>query len=263
LQLNPSVSGSHYHNFLQPADKAGDYFSIKFLETFEPFFVRKMPVWKRALDLFGSLAGLILFFPLFLIIAALIKIVCPGPIFLKQERIGYGGRKFQFLKFRTMKVNCDTTEHQKHLSCLINSDGDMDMPMNKLDDGNTNIFPLGRLLRKTYLDELPQLINVFCGQMSLVGPRPPIPYEVEEYLWWHNDRLNAVPGMTGLWQVSGKNKLTFKEMVRLDIQYSRNLSFYSDLKILGRTPLAIITELFDSIIKKMALPASSGVKTND
>lgn len=263
MQLNPSVSGSHYHNFLQQTDKTGDYFSIRFLETFEPFFVRKIPVWKRALDIFGSLVGLFLFIPLFLVISALIKIVCPGPIFFKQDRIGYGGRKFQFIKFRTMKVDCDTKEHQKHLACLINADGDMDLSMNKLDDCDDNIIILGRLLRKTYMDELPQLINVLRGEMSLVGPRPPIPYEVEEYLEWHHDRFNAVPGMTGLWQVSGKNNLTFKEMVRLDIQYSRHLSFLSDLKILARTPFVIISELFDSITQKVALSSSLGVKTND
>jgi len=250
LELIPPVSGSHYHDFLSSPDKAGDYFVYRFLDKFEPFFVRKLPIWKRALDIFGSLIGLISFLPLFLIVASLIKIVCPGPVFFRQTRVGYGGRKFQLLKFRTMKVNCDTTEHQKHLASLINPDGDMDMPMNKLDDLNSNIIPFGRLLRKTYLDELPQLINVLRGQMSLVGPRPPIPYEVEKYLLWHNDRFNAVPGMTGLWQVSGKNKLTFKEMVRLDIQYSRNLSLFSDLKILGKTPFAIITELFDSINSK-------------
>lgn len=245
MRLNPSVSGSNYSKILQQADEAAGYFTFKFLETFEPFFMRKMPIWKRAIDIFGSLICLVLVSPLLLMIAALIKIVCPGSILFKQERIGYGGRKFQFLKFRTMKVNCDTTEHQKHLACLIHADGDTNLPMNKLDDCNTSIIPLGRLLRMTYLDELPQLINVLRGEMSLVGPRPPIPYEVEEYLWWHNDRFNAVPGMTGLWQVSGKNKLTFKEMVRLDIQYSRHLSFLLDLKILIKTPFAIIIELMD------------------
>ena len=115
--------------------------------------------------------------------------------------------------------------------------------MAKLDADNPQIIPFGRILRKLCLDEFPQLINVLCGDMSLVGPRPPIPYEVEEYLRWHKGRFDTVPGMTGLWQVSGKNRLTFKEMVRLDIRYSKNLSFLSDLKILMMTPIAIFSEL--------------------
>ena len=109
-------------------------------------------------------------------------------------------------------------------------------------DDNPNIIPFGKIIRKTCLDELPQFLNVLCGDMSLVGPRPPIPYEVEEYLRWHKGRFDAIPGMTGLWQVSGKNRLSFKEMVRLDIRYSRSLSLFLDLKILLMTPYAIISE---------------------
>jgi lipopolysaccharide/colanic/teichoic acid biosynthesis glycosyltransferase len=123
--------------------------------------------------------------------------------------------------------------------------------MAKLDDNDPQIIPFGKLLRKTYLDELPQFINVLFGEMSLVGPRPPIPYEVAEYIKWHNGRFDAMPGMTGLWQVSGKNKLTFQEMVRLDISYSRNLSFLRDLKILLLTPLVILSELIESLRTKI------------
>jgi lipopolysaccharide/colanic/teichoic acid biosynthesis glycosyltransferase len=210
---------------------------------------RKMPIWKRCLDILGAVFGLAISFPLFILISAIIKIVSPGTVLFKQERIGYGGTKFTFLKFRTMKMKADTSVHQRYLSGLINGSTECtgsDGAMAKMDADNPQIIPFGRILRKTYLDELPQLINVLRGEMSLIGPRPPISYEVEEYLWWHKGRFDAVPGMTGLWQVSGKNKLTFKEMTRLDIQYSRTLSFLLDLKILLKTPYTIFSELIFS-----------------
>ena len=124
--------------------------------------------------------------------------------------------------------------------------------MLKLDDKNSQIIPFGKFLRKTCLDELPQLINVLRGEMSLVGPRPPIPYEAVEYSMWHNGRFDAVPGMTGLWQVNGKNRLTFKEMIRLDIRYARQLSLWLDLKILLKTPFAIITQIKDASQGKLS-----------
>jgi lipopolysaccharide/colanic/teichoic acid biosynthesis glycosyltransferase len=256
-----NVNFLDFNGFLMKTKAGGLPFPVTFSDNAEAFYIGKMPLWKRVLDISGSLLGLIILSPVFLIIAVLIKTVCPGPAFFTQERIGYGGRPFRFLKFRTMKVDCDTGEHQAHLSCLIKAEADKDLPMNKLDDCNADIIPLGRLLRKTYLDELPQLINVLRGEMSLVGPRPPIPYEVEEYSGWHHNRFNAVPGMTGLWQISGKNKLTFKEMVRLDIRYSRRLSFFSDLKILASTPLAIVAELLKP--EEMDLSSSQEVKTSD
>jgi lipopolysaccharide/colanic/teichoic acid biosynthesis glycosyltransferase len=219
---------------------------FKKIETIEPFFVRRIPAWKRTLDIFGSFFGLVILAPLFLVIAFLIKIVSPGPVFFKQTRIGYGAREFNFWKFRTMKANADTASHQEYLSELINEDNDeeegVDKPMIKQDSDNPNIIPFGRFLRSSCLDELPQLINVLLGDMSLVGPRPPIPYEVEEYLIWHKGRFDGLPGMTGLWQVSGKNRLTFKEMIRLDIQYERQMSLLTDLKILLMTPFAILNE---------------------
>ena len=181
--------------------------------------------------------------------------VSPGPIFFCQERIGCGGKRFTFIKFRTMTPNCDTTTHQQYFGDLIKCDDPDSTPMAKLDDSNPQIIPFGKLLRKTYLDELPQLINVLRGDMSLVGPRPPIPYEVAEYVKWHNGRFDAVPGMTGLWQVSGKNKLAFQEMVRLDISYSRNLSLLSDLKILLLTPLAILSELIEVLQNRISVRA--------
>jgi lipopolysaccharide/colanic/teichoic acid biosynthesis glycosyltransferase len=211
----------------------------------EPFFTIKLPRWKRLIDLVASIMGLILFAPTFLLISLLVKSVSPGPVFFKQERIGYGGKKFSLWKFRTMKMNTSTYEHQQYLAKLINGEensNNFDRPMCKLDDSNPDIIPFGKILRKSGLDELPQLINVVLGNMSLVGPRPPIPYEVSVYSDWHISRFNALPGLTGLWQVSGKNRLTFKEMIRLDIQYSKNLSFFNDVKILLKTPGAILSE---------------------
>jgi lipopolysaccharide/colanic/teichoic acid biosynthesis glycosyltransferase len=213
----------------------------------QPLLVRKMPAWKRTFDIIGSLSGLILLFPFFLLIALFIKMISPGPIFFKQKRIGYGGKPFTVWKFRSMKVNADNTHHKQYLAELIKDNTNSEnisKPMLKLDD-DPQIIPFGNILRKSGIDELPQLINVLTGDMSLVGPRPPILYEVEEYLCWHNGRLDIVPGMTGLWQVSGKNQLSFKEMVRLDIQYSKKLSLFQDIKILIKTPFAIMDQITD------------------
>ena len=139
---------------------------------------------------------------------------------------------FTFLKLRTMRADNDPGRHRAHLKELITSD----RPMAKLDNAeDPRIVPGGRILRKLCLDELPQLVNVLKGEMSLVGPRPCLPYEAEEYLRWHSNRFDVLPGLTGLWQVSGKNRLTFKQMIRLDISYCRNMSLWLDLKILLRT----------------------------
>jgi len=222
------------------------------MEELQQFYAKKMPLQKRCLDLICSLLGLIILSPLFILLSCLIKTVSPGPAFYRQTRIGLGGRPFTLLKFRTMKVNADNTEHRKHLASLIQGGKDhqdCSQAMVKLDDNNCNIIYFGKLIRKTYLDELPQLINVLLGDMSLIGPRPPIPYEVSEYQLWHKDRFDTTPGMTGLWQVSGKNKLSFEQMVRLDINYSRKQSFLMDFKILLKTPIVIATELKGSLYK--------------
>ena len=239
---NTSIAGNNENDDTAEEKK----FYPKMFETIEPFFVRRIPMWKRTLDIVGSFFGLIIFSPLFLAIGILIKIVSPGPVFFKQTRIGYGAKEFNFWKFRTMKVNVDTSGHQEYLCELINEEdedgAESVKPMAKLDCDNPNIIPFGHFLRNSCLDELPQLINVLFGEMSLVGPRPPIPYEVEEYLIWHKNRFDGLPGMTGLWQVSGKNRLSFKEMIRLDIQYERQMSLLTDLKILFLTPFAILNE---------------------
>lgn len=243
-----NTSSAEKYEIDSKAEEGKIYSLFKKIETIEPFFVRRIPGWKRTLDIFGSFVGLILLSPVFLVITVLIKIVSPGPVFFKQARIGYGAKEFNILKFRTMKVNADISSHQKYLSELINEDDDKEegsaKPMMKQDSDNPNIIPFGRFLRNSCLDELPQLINVLLSDMSLVGPRPPIPYEVEEYLIWHKGRFDGLPGMTGLWQVSGKNRLTFKEMIRLDIKYERQMSLLTDLKILFLTPFAILREYF-------------------
>ena len=218
---------------------------LKAVRDIKPVILRGIPIWKRSMDIAGALFGLIMLAPVFLLVAAAIKTVSPGPVFFKQQRIGFGGMPFKLWKFRTMKINVEARYHQQYLAGLIKCDAYGEKtcrPMEKLDN-DPQIIPFGNLLRKTYIDELPQLINVLIGEMSLVGPRPPIPYEVEVYMRWHKGRFDTAPGMTGLWQVSGKNRLTFKEMVRLDIRYSKNLSFFSDVKILAMTPIAIISEI--------------------
>jgi lipopolysaccharide/colanic/teichoic acid biosynthesis glycosyltransferase len=205
------------------------------------------------MDIFGSVVGLVLLSPLFLVASMLIKSVSKGPVFFRQERVGYMGKTFCLWKFRTYEHNADTTQHEKYVSNLISmSHQGKDaqcQPMKKLDNA-PDLIPFANLLRKTCIDEMPQLINVLLGEMSLVGPRPPLTYEVKQYAHWHRKRLHAVPGMTGLWQVSGKNRLTFNEMVRLDIQYAREKSFWSDIKILLKTPLAIASQILDSLQKK-------------
>lgn len=201
------------------------------------FLARPIPFSKRFCDIVLGVIGLILAFPLFLLFSLLIKAISPGPAFFRQERIGYLGKPFNFWKFRTMKAGADCSNHQSYVCSLIKNE----ISMEKLDDEDTRIIPfLGNFLRKSCLDELPQLLNVLVGDMSLVGPRPCLPYEYQEYLLWHKRRFDTLPGMTGLWQVSGKNETTFKEMMRLDITYEQQRSFWLDMKIILKTAPAII-----------------------
>jgi lipopolysaccharide/colanic/teichoic acid biosynthesis glycosyltransferase len=192
----------------------------------------RVPIAKRILDIGCLLLALPTLLPLFIGIAALIKIVSPGPVFFTQERVGFMGRKFRIFKFRTMKVNAETQTHQNHLKDLIGSN----TPMTKMDaKGDPRVIKFGGLLRSSGLDELPQLINVLRGEMSLVGPRPCTPYEYEQFQPWHKQRFRALPGLTGLWQVSGKNKTTFNEMINLDIRYASDWSLWLDIKIMFKT----------------------------
>jgi len=193
---------------------------------------------KRLFDISISLIVLVIASPLMLLTALMIKLTSPGPIFFKQQRVGFMGKVFTMYKFRTMEVKTDSGIHQEYVTDLFSSD----RPMVKIDNCH-RLIPFGQIIRRLFIDELPQLFNVILGQMSLVGPRPAIPYEVQAYQDWHMGRLLTLPGMTGLWQVSGKNRLTFNEMVRLDIQYAHECSFLTDMKILISTPIAIISEV--------------------
>ncbi len=220
-----------------------------------------LPLWKRVLDL----ACIALLLPGILLIAGvvalLIKAGSRGPVLFKQRRVGYKGREFICYKFRTMHVGAETESHRHHTTHLIKSHE----PMEKLDGRqDPRLIPGGALLRVSGLDELPQLLNVLRGEMSLTGPRPCIPYEYEQYEPWHRQRFNAVPGLTGLWQVSGKNRTTFEQMVRLDIQYSQRMSLWLDLKILCKTAPALWTQYCDNRAAKArqtALPEAGLGKT--
>ena len=209
--------------------------------------------WKRILDVSVVLLALPLLVPLMVVVAGLIRVVSAGPVLFKQERVGYLGRRFMCFKFRTMFVGADAAVHQGHLRFLMDSN----TPMTKMDsEGDPRIIPFGLLLRSSGLDELPQLINVLRGEMSLVGPRPCLPYEYENYLPWHKERFSSVPGLTGLWQVSGKNHTTFVEMIQLDIRYAREKKLWFDIKILLRTIPALITQVWETRRRKRMLSST-------
>ena len=200
---------------------------------------------KRAIDILGSALALVLLSPLLAIIAAAIKLSSPGPILFRQTRIGQHGIPFTFLKFRSMFSANNSQIHVDYIKRFISGDVDGAGPDGKAVYKITKdprITRVGRFLRKTSLDELPQLINVLRGEMSLVGPRPPIPYEVESYDIWHRRRLLEMkPGITGLWQVSGRSQLRFDDMVRLDLRYAKTWSLLLDIKILAQTPRAVFS----------------------
>jgi lipopolysaccharide/colanic/teichoic acid biosynthesis glycosyltransferase len=213
-------------------------------EKLDHLLSRTIPAWKRALDIIVSTLLLIFLFPLFLVIAIVIQIVSPGPVFFKQKRLGYLGKPFTCWKFRTMSVDADAAVHQKHLHNLIRSEA----VMTKLDNTrDPRIIPFGKLLRQTGLDELPQLLNVLRGEMSLVGPRPCLPYESQQYRLWQTRRMDTLPGVTGLWQVSGKNRTTFNEMMRLDLTYVNKSCFWMDMQILLKTVPAVIAQISDHL----------------
>jgi exopolysaccharide production protein ExoY len=202
-----------------------------------------IPAWKRPLDLACIFISLPCWLPIMILVALWIKISSPGAVFFWQERIGYRGRRFLFLKFRTMKVNAETQSHERHLEQLMQAD----CPMTKLDAcGDPRIIRGGRILRATGLDELPQLFNVLRGEMSLVGPRPCTPHEFRNYQLWQQERVNALPGLTGYWQVRGKNKTTFTEMINMDIYYTKKMSLWLDLSIMLKTVPALIIQLIET-----------------
>jgi lipopolysaccharide/colanic/teichoic acid biosynthesis glycosyltransferase len=203
---------------------------------------------KRAIDIIGSIMGLLLFAPFFLVIPLLIKATSRGPVLFRQQRVGQGGKCFTFLKFRSMYADNDDSIHLEFMKKLIKGP---DAACGPCEPGKTQMFkmvhdprvtPLGALLRRTSLDELPQLINVLFGEMSLVGPRPAIPYEVREYDHWHLERIFPVkPGITGIWQVEGRSRTSFDDMVRMDINYIRRWSVMMDLKLILKTPFSMLS----------------------
>jgi lipopolysaccharide/colanic/teichoic acid biosynthesis glycosyltransferase len=218
---------------------------------------RELPVnqagnlfWKRALDL----SLIVIFLPILSLVAGAvalcIRLCSRGPVLFKQERVGFGGQSFVCLKFRTMKLGADETPHKNYLSELMRQD----VAMTKMDvQGDSRLIPFGALLRATGLDELPQLINVWRGEMSLVGPRPCLLYEYEEYSDWAKRRFMAMPGLTGLWQVSGKNQTTFLEMIQLDVWYAEHKSLWLDLKILARTIPALVLQVVETHLATRSL----------
>lgn len=200
---------------------------------------------KRGMDIVLSSILLLLFLPVFAFFAILVKLSSPGPVFFKQMRIGYMMKPFTMYKFRSMYATADHQIHQHYVSWFITASDQIqtdEKPAVFKLTNDARITAVGRFLRRTSLDELPQLWNVLIGDMSLVGPRPPIPYELQQYKPWHKSRLlEAKPGMTGLWQVVGRSRTTFDEMVRLDLRYARTMSLWSDIKILLATPAAMFT----------------------
>jgi lipopolysaccharide/colanic/teichoic acid biosynthesis glycosyltransferase len=200
-------------------------------------------ILKRSLDIMGSIAGLILFSPVFAFLPILIKLTSKGPVFFHQDRVGRNGRKFKFIKFRSMYLDNDDVIHREYVKQLIKgkiASNGASQTVYKI-QGDPRLTPIGRFIRKYSLDELPQFINVLKGDMSLVGPRPPICYEVEHYCGWQRNRLvGKKPGITGLWQVTGRSSTSFDEMVRLDLRYLKGWSITLDLKILLRTPGAVL-----------------------
>lgn len=206
-----------------------------------------VPSWKRVLDV----TFVLLLLPFLALVGApialWIKMVSPGPAFFRQKRIGLGGKTFMCLKFRTMKVNADTGVHQAHLAQLMKSN----QPTRKLDNsGDKRLIPGGIVLRAMGFDELPQLLNVLKGDMSLVGPRPCTTFEFGMYSLRHQRRCESLPGLTGLWQVSGKNRTTFEEMIDLDLYYVDNQSLLLDLTIIARTAPAIMALIWELIRRR-------------
>lgn len=200
---------------------------------------------KRAIDIAGSSLAILILAPVFAVTALLVKLSSRGPVIYRQQRLGQFGKPFNFLKFRSMRVDSDHAIHREFMKAVIsgNHSGETSAgggPVYKM-TADPRITPIGRFLRKFSLDELPQFINVLRGEMSLVGPRPPIKYEYEHYQLWHRRRiLIARPGITGLWQVEGRSRVSFDDMVRLDLEYVRKWSLWLDLKILIKTPAAVL-----------------------
>lgn len=211
-------------------------------EIINELLARQPMPGRKFLEQVAAGAALLLISPLLIVIAVAIKIQSPGPVFYTQSRIGHKGKKFRCYKFRSMHTNSDTGIHETYFKNLISSD----VPMEKMDrQGDSRIFSVGALLRASSLDELPQLFNIAKGEMSVIGPRPSTPFEFKNYLRWHRRRVDTLPGLTGLWQVNGKNKTTFKEMMRFDIRYARHQSIGMNIRIIAKTLPVIVQQYIE------------------
>ncbi len=244
-ELNPS----YYYNWdlFSLVEDASDYTSqIEHKIEHEPSRLAYR-FFKRVIDFAGAVFGIAAFMPLMVVVGLAVKLTSKGPMLFKQQRIGHHGKLFTFLKFRSMRVDNDDKIHQEYMQKLINGQGEGinngrsdENPVYKIQD-DPRITNVGKFIRKTSLDELPQFFNVLMGTMSLVGPRPPIPYEVELYQTWHLRRITeAKPGITGLWQVYGRNRTKFDDMVRLDLQYVKSRSTVLDIKLMFMTVWVMI-----------------------
>ncbi|WP_414660592.1 sugar transferase [Horticoccus sp. 23ND18S-11] len=219
-----------------------------------------MPRWKRSTDITCALLALPILAVGALVMMTVTKLVSRGPVFFRQERVGLQGRRFTILKFRTMQVAADPTIHLDHMKQLMAAN----TPMAKLDgQRDPRLIPGGWMLRASGLDELPQVINVLRGEMSVVGPRPCLPGEFEQAQPAQRERVNAVPGLTGLWQVSGKNRTTFEEMIRLDVHYARNVALPLDIKIILLTPVALLRQIGDTRRQRQPAVRAVAVEKSD
>ena len=217
----------------------------------------EIPRWKRILDVTLVSLTLPCWLPLMILIMGAIRFTSRGPVFYRQERIGYRRRRFMMFKFRTMRVGAETKTHEEYYAYLMRAD----CPMAKLDaHGDSRLIACGRVLRATGLDELPQIFNVLRGEMSLVGPRPCLPSEFQRYEKWQRKRVNGLPGLTGYWQVNGKNGTTFSEMIAMDLFYLRNMSPWRDLVIIFKTVPALIGQALESRkrLRRRSRPANCG-----
>ena len=250
--LGPEKSASisvSFHFFPEESTESGEDHTanIKLYPELEKRArARRVPLAiKRCIDVAGSAAALVFLSPVFAAVAVAIKLTSEGPVLFKQKRLGQHGKTFTVLKFRSMRMDCDAKIHRQYVEQFIagqvNEKADSDeRPVFKIQK-DPRVTQVGRFIRKTSLDELPQFWNVLCGEMSLVGPRPPVPYEYHAYEVWHRRRvLEIKPGITGLWQVKGRSRICFDDMVRLDLKYARAWSIWLDLKILAQTPVAVI-----------------------
>jgi lipopolysaccharide/colanic/teichoic acid biosynthesis glycosyltransferase len=249
FSLHGGNGDSRWAGFAEPTDAYYDRLAVGTL---------KFPRWKRVLDLTFILLTLPFWLPLMLLVMGFIRFNSSGPIFYRQERVGYQRKRFMIFKFRTMCVNAETRTHEDYFASLIRSE----VPMTKLDAaGDSRLIPGAHFLRASGLDELPQIFNVVVGEMSLVGPRPCLPSEFDRYEQWQQKRVNAPPGVTGYWQVNGKNKTTFNQMVFMDLFYVDKMSIRFDLTIILKTIPVLVFESMEALKRYRSRRSSRSVSS--